>query len=415
VYQIVALFRRAMRRDTFCGVKNGLSGRRDGWAMSILGMALVLRLAWGLMQPATIDAANLPDQAEYLELAQHLRDEGRLYFFDDRFRQNVFAYRMPGYPMLVAWCDASPRAVRVVQAILDTLTVLAMGLLARDIAGTQAMRWTMGIVALNPLLIYFTGLILSETLFTALLAWAMLMLWRHRWLRGGALLALAVMVRPSAIGLGLALCVVAAIGLRRRQKIAAVAVPAVLTLLLLTWWGYRNYLLLGEWVWTTTNGGITLYDGFHPGATGASDQSFVREMPELSYTDELGRNRYLRQRAARFMSENPRRSAELTFIKAARTLSPVPLSRQYASPLTWAAGLGYSLPLMILVVWAVLVVRRMGSVKVYLLMPLIYFTAIHALSVGSLRYRIPAEPPMAILAALVLLRRSNADDSRTYH
>jgi hypothetical protein len=38
---------------------------------------------------------------------------------------------------------------------------------------------------------------------------------------------------------------------------------------------------------------------------------------------------------------------------------------------------------------------------VFLLIPAIYFTAVHMLSVGSLRYRIPAEPPMAVIAASV--------------
>jgi len=40
-----------------------------------------------------------------------------------------------------------------------------------------------------------------------------------------------------------------------------------------------------------------------------------------------------------------------------------------------------------------------GPAKRLLLLPAIYFTVAAALSVGSLRYRIPAEPPMAILAA----------------
>ena len=37
--------------------------------------------------------------------------------------------------------------------------------------------------------------------------------------------------------------------------------------------------------------------------------------------------------------------------------------------------------------------------KLLLLGPALYFTVIHALTVGSLRYRIPAEPALAVLAA----------------
>jgi hypothetical protein len=39
-----------------------------------------------------------------------------------------------------------------------------------------------------------------------------------------------------------------------------------------------------------------------------------------------------------------------------------------------------------------------------LMLPAVYFTLLHALSVGSLRYRIPAEVPMAVIAASALVR-----------
>jgi hypothetical protein len=39
------------------------------------------------------------------------------------------------------------------------------------------------------------------------------------------------------------------------------------------------------------------------------------------------------------------------------------------------------------------------AAKVFLLLPAVYFTVAHAASVGSLRYRIPADVPMTIIAA----------------
>jgi hypothetical protein len=42
--------------------------------------------------------------------------------------------------------------------------------------------------------------------------------------------------------------------------------------------------------------------------------------------------------------------------------------------------------------------------KMYLLIPALYFTVAAGLSVGSLRYLLPAQPPMAILAASALCR-----------
>src|SRR5207247_7605124 len=80
------------------------------------------------------------------------------------------------------------------------------------------------LVAFNPFLIYFTGLLLTETLFTAMLAWSMVLLlgpgasWNQTvlWLAGGLLLSLSVLVRQSAIGLPVVLGVAAACVIRRQ-------------------------------------------------------------------------------------------------------------------------------------------------------------------------------------------------------
>jgi hypothetical protein len=160
---------------------------------------------------------------------------------------------------------------------------------------------------------------------------------------------------------------------------------------------------MGTWIWTTTNGGITAYDGFNPDATGASDQSFVQAMAELRRLGEIGRDEHLKRLATEYAREHPRRVAQLAVIKMGRTWSPIPLSADYSSLKYKLVGLLYSLPLDLLVIAGLIVNVRDGGLpkaaKVFLLTPAIYFTIVHALSVGSLRYRIPVEPPMAILAA----------------
>jgi hypothetical protein len=49
--------------------------------------------------------------------------------------------------------------------------------------------------------------------------------------------------------------------------------------------------------------------------------------------------------------------------------------------------------------------RLPRAVKVFLLVPAIYLTLVHAFSVGSLRYRMPADVPLAVLAAYALTIR----------
>jgi 4-amino-4-deoxy-L-arabinose transferase-like glycosyltransferase len=405
---------------------------------ALLLVALALRLAWASTQPVTDESIDrLPDQREYLALGINLLHGQGLKFFDTRFGDDVWAYRTPGYPLLIAACGGSVRAVRVVQAVLDASTVLAAYLLARRWLRPGAALVAGALVAFNPFLIYFTGLILSETLFTAMLLWGMFLLvgapaqaevsaqreddgvraagWpaTTRWLLGVFLLAASVLVRQSGIGLPLVLGVAAAVVNRewgtpyhRRWPLPVGATVVLVTFLVLLPWAWRNDRVLGEWVWTATNGGITLYDGFNPDATGASNQSFVADMPELRRMGETGRSEYLSDLAKQFIRQQPRRAAELAVVKAARTWSPVPLSQEYGGWKYRTVGLLYTVPLDVLVVLGLLRGATSGGglprpAKVFLLLPAIYFTVVHMLSVGSLRYRIPAEPPMAVVAASV--------------
>src|SRR5277367_1995354 len=99
------------------------------WALTaILLVSLGARLLAGARQ--SDDLSRLPDQREYLQLGRNLLAGRGLQFFDDRFGQIVWAWRTPGYPAFIAMCGGSISVVRVVQAVLDTSTVLAVYLLA---------------------------------------------------------------------------------------------------------------------------------------------------------------------------------------------------------------------------------------------------------------------------------------------
>jgi 4-amino-4-deoxy-L-arabinose transferase-like glycosyltransferase len=378
----------------------------------LLAVALVLRVGWVSIQGAEPDP-RLGDQSEYLQLGRNLLAVHELKLHDARFEQDVYAYRTPGYPLLIAACGGNVRAIRVAQAVLDTSTVLAIYLLARPYITPGASLAAAAFVAFNPFLIYFTALVLTETLFTAMLAWGMVLLAvrrRNFTLAGIALLALAVHVRPSALGLVVLLAGAAGWQCCPRTGIRNAILAAAATLLVLLPWGYRNahHPKVRSWVFTTTNSGITTYDGFHDGATGASDQQgFVAEMQTLlSRMDEVERNEYLSRRAHEWIRSHPGRAAALMVNKIARTWSPVPLSNDYGGQKLYvAAGLLYSVPFDLLVLLGLWKFPLPRTAKVFLLLPAIYFTVIHALSVGSLRYRVPVEPPMAVIAgyALVIL------------
>jgi len=374
------------------------SGRHVGLAALLL-LALALRGAWALRQsndPASL--SELPDQQEYFQIGQNLLAGRGLRFTDPRFGQTVWAYRTPGYPWLIAACGANLRAIRLAQALLDTSTVLAVYLMAGRWLPPGRCLFAAAWVAFNPLLISFSGLILSETLFIAMLAWGAVLLTEKsapRILAGAAALAVSVLVRPSALLLPAFLALVA------RPKAIPTAIACLgMTLLALFPWALRNEILLHHWIWTSTNSGITKYDGFNPRADGGSNQSFVRDMPQLSQMNEIQRSQYLDGLANQFIEEHPWRCVQLTVAKLGRLWSPIPLSQQFGSNRLYVAvELIYSAPffMLTLVGLAGSAISRWG--KLFLLMPALYFSVVHGLSVSSLRYRLPAEPLMAVVAA----------------
>lgn len=413
------------------------------WALStIFLLGLAIRIGWGLYQPGDPQSlAALPDQLEYLTLGSNLLHGKGLQFVDPRFEQTIFAYRLPGYPAFVALCGAHITTVRMIQAVIDSLNILAAWLLVRRLVGSR--QQAAGLIAallvsFNPYLIYFSGLILSESLFTACLFWSILLLvprdgasGRWRWIGATLLLIAGVYIRPSGLLLPILLPLVAiwagwAISTQlsanyrpgrsyRFYHLAAATLFCTAMLLIALFpWAYRNSKMLGHYIWTTTNQGITAYDGWNPQATGASDQSFITHMPQLKQMGELERSIYLQALAREYIQSHPGRSVELGIHKIARTWSPVALSEPFrSSPLYLMVGLLFTLPLFSLAVIGLVRPIISWRIKILLLLPVVYFTMVHAASVGSLRYRVPVEPILATLAAMAVVRRHSAATDET--
>jgi hypothetical protein len=123
-------------------------------------------------------------------------------------------------------------------------------------------------------------------------------------------------------------------------------------------------------------------------------------MPWTSDMSEVARSRYFSGLADDWIAAHPWRAMKLAGIKIARTWSPMPLSRKYGGQWKYrAVGLTFSAGFDVLVLVGLRRGNLSGPAKRFLLLPAVYFTIAAALSVGSIRYRIPAEGPMAIVAA----------------
>lgn len=147
------------------------------WLALVLGIALAARLlvAFGL----GISAPRIYDEQSYDEIAGNL---ATIASFADKSGEPT-SLRPPLYPAMLAgvyrvWGNHNYLAARLTQAILGALTVIPLFSLAKRMFSRRVAIWSTALFALEPSLAGYTGLLLSETLFTLLLVLSCLLMQR---------------------------------------------------------------------------------------------------------------------------------------------------------------------------------------------------------------------------------------------
>ena len=193
--------------------------------------------------------------------------------------------------------------------------------------------------------------------------------------------------RPSAYG--------------RRLEVVVMLLALFATLLP---WAWRNHSVCGHWVFTTLWSGPSLYDGLNPVANGDSNMTFFDDDNLMAKMPEWDVDQQYKQAAWQFARQNPGRAIELTILKLWRYWKPWPSAEQFGGIGPALLVAGFFIPICILAIRGWWLVRSRLWTWLLPLGPIVYFAAIHAVFVGSLRYRLPAEYPLCVLAAVGLVR-----------
>jgi hypothetical protein len=164
-------------------------------------------------------------------------------------------------------------------------------------------------------------------------------------------------------------------------------------------WTIRNLSATGHFVPTTLWVGPSLYDGLNPAATGDSDMTFFERDQLLDRMSEYEMDREYRRRAWTYAAAHPGRVFQLALAKQLRFWNPSPNSEQFHSLPSAVIGWTTLMPLFLFSVFGAWCGRRDPWLLILTAAPVLYFAAIHTLFVGSIRYRLPAEFPLAVLAA----------------
>jgi len=374
-------------------------------AAAIILAAFLTRLGYVQARAPRLDALLVSDMRTYHLLARNLLLHG--YFGLESEAFSFRAYRPPLYPFSLAliYAAAGVRlpAVRLTQALLGALSVWFLILLARRMAGESAALLAGLLAALDLSLIHLSGVFLSENLYIPLSLLLLLFLIRGfeegkagYCLLGGLCGGLAALCRPALLPFLFLSAILPGASVRgRKAKILSGmkgwALMILAAALVVAPWTVRNYRVLGRVVPVSTNGGVMLWMGLHPGASGGYD--FPRENnPLYGMQDEVERDRLGTRESLRFVRENPGETLVLAgkkfilFWEFYPTTSSGKVFVVYLA--LGAAGLFLSLRK-----W-----RRWLTIYLYAAS----FVGVHLLAHSSYRYRSPLHPIIALFSAVTL-------------
>ena len=375
--------------------------------LAIFLLALAARAGFGLYAfPAGgADALQYDDERWYWSMAEsYRRGEGFVGEFGHR------AERMPLYPWflsLFAETERGPAAARWAQWALGALAASLTYLLARRVRAAPLLAGL--IVAFDPGLTGSASLLLTETLFVTSIVALWLIAWplrrrgggsAARWLAMGLAACVSVYLRESSLVFVAALVAYLLVVRRDRRAVLGAVTVVLMVFVALVPWAYRNSRVIGQWCWLTTRGGISLYDGVRPGATGASDLAAIKDAPEVGGLSEVEWNRYFYRASRQAILDDPVRIVGLVPIKLARTWSPVLHAAEYQSAAIRTIFAAWYVPLYALALLGLWARRRDGQVCAGLLLPAVCVSLLHGVFVGSVRYRLGALPTLAVLAAV---------------
>src|SRR5688500_12175745 len=176
-----------------------------GWTLA--AFAIRLLLAW------RVEHVISPDGIEYLRLGRNL--------VAGDFGAGLSAYFPPLYPLLagltsLVFPDAE-FAARFVSVVAGALLVVPSYALAREWYGARVARVAAALVALHPVLAYYSTVVLTEATYTLLFACGVLAGWRalkgaraRAYLLAGLIFGACYLLKPEAAGFVLLLILVVA-------------------------------------------------------------------------------------------------------------------------------------------------------------------------------------------------------------
>lgn len=387
----------------------------------VLALGLLVRLAWALAVPVVPES----DVMAYDAFARTLANHGVFGWT----KEEPFAFWAPGtsmiYGLVYALAGFSFANVVVVNLVASAVMIVCTARVATRLFDARVGVASAAVLAAWPTLIMFTTLLASEVLYLAL-AMAAFDLWTLRrdrvLLRGlaaGLLLGIATLVRPMALLLPFVFAVsLLAVGGWQRDELARQARLVVVAFValggVLAPWVWRNYQLYGGLVLVSTNGGTILWMGNSP-----DPGAILGKLPPVvKGLNDYETNKILGAMARQDILADPLRFVVNTLQRVVQLFNNESIGAHWNSrglkqawgvDVLWFKRLtqvSWGLIFVAAMIGASLLLRRLGALKALfspMLLPVLYYTAIHAIVLATDRYHLVMAPQFAVLAALALV------------
>jgi hypothetical protein len=396
---------------TFCTLRHKVCLGSVRIDVAIMLLAGLFRLGAILFWDESF--ANHPEQDPdgYVAIARHWWTTG-IYSRDG---ESPTALRPPGLVMFLVPLVADSRWQVVGLTAIHLFAGMGTSLLAMRLArslGAEGGSWLAGVVvAIDPLLVGQSALIMSETVFTFFLtaglvgsisksSGARITFWT------GLCWGLAGLTRPIAWPVLGWMTLAGVLGQSRKRALGVM----LLALVPASFWVIRNEIALGRPILTTTHGGYTLWLGQNPSYFDSVVRPGRIVWPADSFDAWVGENRqktagmseieqdaFYSQEAVKWMKSQPADAVSSARHHLARFWSLAP-----ARGSVWVQR-GVAGFYLVLYFLAVVGLMRGRSREAFVLVGVVMiFSAVHAFYWSDMRMRAPLSPILASLAAMCL-------------
>jgi 4-amino-4-deoxy-L-arabinose transferase-like glycosyltransferase len=373
-------------------------------------------------------SVNMPiidDDADYHAIGIAL-SEGKGFILDNQ----PTAFRPPGYPTFIGFCywifGPSPLAVHCVQAFLDTLTCLFLFLIACKIFNSRTAFIATCIFAIFPLHILYIPRISAEIFFTLFFLssiWLMIRPWEEsqnlmRIIIVGLMWGITTLIRPMA-----SVFIIIAVWYFWDRAISIKVNTLRATILIIVFglvllpWMVRNQIRFERFT-LTSNFGLNLWIGNHPGANGGnayprSDNPLAQEQDKFKQSDlglKLAFDYFkhniqaypwlLSKKLAHFFSSDYHAMSVLQYRPEWKTYKSSVLVYRELSLTLWIL---FHLPYVAVMILGIIGIICQASTRTrsirLLISIILIFIFIHLVFYGDARYRVPIIPIFILFAA----------------